>query len=283
MTRILTPDDIKACRGHVVAIDTETTGLRWWENRIIGVGIHCPQVGVTGYMPTCTYREAPYGKPKRRKVWMGKMSYDKSKRGRRVLEEVVEQPTRSEAVPAPHLIAQALDAVDEIAKDGRTTLVGHNLKFDAHFLDLPLWQMPCTIVDTSVLVHLIDSRLPKSLEKAEEHFLGNTSKRQHVEVGKSEKKLMPWHWQPDHLAAYCTNDCVVTYQLAEILTPQVRSLGLLKLFSLEMAAIRLLQKIEFRGLLLDTAFCRQAIDARGSGWNARRSSPGAAAPPPSSA
>lgn len=49
---LLKPSQLERCSGHTVVIDTETTGLYWWEHRPIGVGVWCPLAGVTGYIPT---------------------------------------------------------------------------------------------------------------------------------------------------------------------------------------------------------------------------------------
>lgn len=256
--------DILACRGKTVVIDTETTGLHYWKDGLIGVGIHSPAAGVSGYMPTCTYESLPYGKPKTKQMWLGKKDYSKSKRGRRVLESVETQPERNTAVPAPHLAAQARQAVFEMANDPTTTLIGQNLKFDLHFLSLKSWELPCKILDTAVMVHLYDSRLPKNLESAEQYFLAGNSKREHVELAQGDSHNKPWHWQLDRLAAYCTNDCVVTYQLAEMLAAELRKLKLGKLLNFQMKYLRLLQKMEYRGILLDFDFIEVAKEVLGA-------------------
>lgn len=262
----ITPDDIRRCRGHRVVLDTETTGLEWWNNDLIGVGIYSPTaiaadgtVGIMGYMPTCTYEDLPYGKPKTRKMWLGKRDYSRSSVGRKVMEDVTTYPTRNTAIPDEDLIEEAKRAVHYMADDPGTVLIGHNLKFDAHFTDLLLYELPCYIIDTAVLVHLFDSRLPKALDKAERHFLGADSKREHVETAKGESKLMPWNWRLEPLAAYCTNDCLVTYQLAEHLMPKIREWKLTKLLAIQMKYLRVLQKMERRGLLLDMDFIRDAV------------------------
>lgn len=256
----LTPDDICKCRGFKVVFDTETTGLEFWRDSIIGLGIHCPQAGVSGYFPTCTYEDLPYGKEKSRKVWLGLRDYSKSSQGRKVLETVVEQKTRNTAIPDEDLVQQAKDAMFFVADDPKTLLIGHNAKFDSHFLSLPLFSLPCQILDTAVMVHLYDSRLQKSLEKAEQYFLGSSSKRQHVDTAKGESRLMPWHWNLEHLAEYCVNDCIVTYQLAETLMPELRSYKLNKLLVLQMKYLRTLQRMETRGLRLDYEFIEQALE-----------------------
>lgn len=256
----LTKEDILSCSGFPLAIDTETTGLSAWRNDIIGVGIHCPKANVSGYAHLCTYREVPFGKPKSKKVWKGQMDFSKSKRGKRVLETEFEQPMAIQAFSEPIRAEHFLDAVLEIAQNPKTTLIGHNLKFDAHFLGLHLWELPCKIVDTSVLVHLINSNLKKSLAAAEDTFLSTQSKRHHVSLADKRFGHSAWMWGEKVLEDYCTNDCVVTYQLAETLMPKIKDMDLNGLLSLQMKYLRLLQKIEWRGIKVDNDFCHLAIE-----------------------
>lgn len=256
---LLLREDILACKGKPVAIDTETTGLHWYADGIIGVGIHCEQAGISGYAHLCTYQTVNYGKPKHKKEWLGQMDYSKSSRGRRVLEEKIFYETAVQAVPEPIKAAHYLPAVLEIAQDPETTLIGHNLKFDAHFLGLHLWELPCRILDTAVLTHLVDCRLKKSLASAENKFLSSDSKRKHVSEADKRFGKAPWMWGEKVLEDYCTNDCVVTYQLAQTLMPKIREMDLAKFLSMQMKYLRLLQKIEWRGFYVDEQFCRGAI------------------------
>lgn len=256
---LLTYEDILKCKGKRVAIDTETNGLNFWENKIIGIGLHCPDADVSGYAETCYFEPRPIGKPKSRQEWLGQMDYSKSKKGRRVKEVVTYQPTVLTAIPEPIRIKHFLSAVHEIAADPKTVLIGHNLKFDAHFMNLPLWSLPCRIVDTSVMVHLYDCRLLKGLGASELEFLGAESKRHHVtQAGKQHRKSV-WRWPREVIADYCQNDCVVTYQLAEILFQELRGRDLLGIFKAQMDYLRLLQKIEWRGMLVREEFCVAAI------------------------
>jgi DNA polymerase-1 len=254
----LTLEQIRSCRGHTVVIDTETTGLAWWRESIIGVGIHCEELGISGYLPTCTYGQVAYGTPTKKKMWLGRRDYSRSSIGSKVYEYVITRKTRLTAIPDEDLVEEAKAAVLYMANDPNTLLIGHNLKFDAHFLDLLLYELPCSIMDTTVLVHLYDSRLKKSLEKSEEYFLDTKSKRGYVELGKGEGKLLPWNWSLENLAAYCSNDCVVTYQLFELLMPQMEKLKLKSLLSLQMKFLRVLQKMERRGMLLDYRYMKES-------------------------
>lgn len=262
----ITLEDIARCTGHPVVVDTETTGLHWWSDNLIGIGIHCPAAGVSGYYDCSVRQQVPISekKVKKSKKWLGQMDYSKSKRGRRVLEEVVEefQPTQEQQVPIPELADAGRQAVLQMASARTTTLIGHNLKFDAHFLHLPLWELPCKIMDTSVMVHLYDSRLRKALAAAEKEFLGSESKREHVALSKGEERTSKvWTWSPESIALYCENDCIVTFQLAQVLMPIMRELDLVNLFRDQMNFLRVVQCIENYGFLTDPKFINQAVEA----------------------
>lgn len=256
----LTREDILACSGYPVAIDTETTGLHWYKDSLIGIGVHCPKAGISGYVHLCYYKTVNVGKPKTKKVWDGvSRDYSKSKRGKRLLTEQVTYDTAVQAFPNESKINHFLPAVLEIAQNPETCLIGHNLKFDAHFLRLHLWELPCKIVDTALLTHLVDSRLKKSLAAAEAHFLQTNSKRQHVSQADPRFKHAAWMWGEQVLEDYCTNDCVVTYQLAETLMPKIREMDLGSFLMSQLHYYRLLQKIEWRGFRVENKFCHDAI------------------------
>lgn len=257
---MLTKEDILACAGLPVAIDTETTGLHWYKDGLIGIGIHCPKANISGYAHTCRYDTINWGKPKKKREWKGAMDYSKSKRGKKILEEEVYYDTAVQAVPLQRKVDHYLEAVLEIAKNPNTVLIGHNLKFDAHFLGLHLWELPCKIIDTAILVHLKDCRLRKSLAAAENYFLSSASKRSHVEKADKRFNKSPWMWGEKVLEDYCVNDCVVTYQLAEMLMPTIREMDLEAFFTMQMRYLRLLQKTEYRGFKVEERFCLAAIE-----------------------
>ena len=200
---------IAKCSGKRVTLDTETTGLEWWNDHMIGLGVWCPDAQVYGYIPT------------------------------------VKEETRI-AVKA---------AVRGL--DPSTTIIGHNLKFDHHFMDVD--PTPFKLWDTTVLIHLYDSRLPKSLAAAEEHFLGTDSKRKHLTKAPPKLKKKVWEWPIPVQADYCVNDCCVTYQLAEHLTPMLREIDLINLMKKDMEYLKVIWRMERKGFLTDPEFIRRAI------------------------
>lgn len=201
---------IHACKGKRVAFDVETTGLEWWRDELIGLGVYCPDADVHHYIPVTSDAER----------------------------------------------AEVKDALQEIAHDPETTLWAHNLKFDAHFMDIELWNVPCGIGDTAVGAHLQDSRWQKSLGALEQRFLHTSTKKELLgEGGGSKIKDMPL----GNTAEYCINDARITYELMLLFLPILAELRLTKLYEMEMRHYRVLQQIERRGMLLDVAFCNRAI------------------------
>lgn len=208
-SNILPLDALYEVDGQEVVLDVETTGLRWWADKLIGIAVYCPELGIEGYVPTLTDKE------------------------------------RTEAKKA---IAQL---------SPETVIVGHNLKFDLHFMGLD--PEPYEIFDTTVMIHLLDSRYKKGLDKAEEIFLGTASKRKHVTEAPARKKI--WDWPLNVVADYATNDAIVTYQLMEELWPRLEELHLTDLFWKDMEYLKAIWKIERTGMLLDVAFVTQALNS----------------------
>lgn len=257
---ILQVEDLKKLKGQVFSFDTETTGLRWYQNGMIGVCVNCPAIDMKGYIYTCTYEQVPTGKVSKKKVWTG--DYEISATTGRKIKKwdiVVEVKAQLTAVPVLSLVDEVKTIMADVVSDPKTVIILHNAKFDLHFAALDLYNAPCKLMDTSVMVHLYDSRLRKSLEYCEKLFLGGSSKRSHV--GKAPKGKHHLYWPPEVIADYGENDAVVTYQLMEVLMPKLRKLKMVKLFTMQMNYLKTLWRIERAGILLDTDFCHQAIEA----------------------
>lgn len=207
----LTLEEIISCSGHEVTVDVETNGLHWWKNHIIGVGIHCPSAGVSGYYPTLT--------PIDRK--------------------------------------EAKEAIKKW-REG-TIFIAHNLKFELHFLDIDPFEQKWKYWDTTILAHLYDSRLKKSLKELEKLFLGTSTKEEFVAKAPYKQRNRIWEWSLDLVAPYCINDCIQEHKLFEVLSRLVEEEGLWKLFLKESIFLREVWKTERNGMLLDVEFLNTAI------------------------
>ena len=206
------PEDILKCAGKRVALDAETTGLRWWRDEIIGLGVWCPDANLYGYMPAYEKRE--------------------QKRITALLHRL----------PA------------------NTTVIMHNVKFDLHFLGVDPNETGWKLLDTAIMVHLVDSRNAKKLDKASKKYLGDASKNSFKNKIPSKNKNKVWEWPIETVAEYCTNDSRLTYGLAEFLMPELRRLGMVGLFQKEMEYLKVLWKIERRGIQIDIPYLEAAYD-----------------------
>ena len=200
------------CSGKRVAIDTETTGLYWWKNDLIGVSVYCPDADFEAYFPC--------------------------------------EPNTTNSMKLKNAVAELLKP--------DTWVFMHNAKFDMHFLDLSPRKSGWQIMDTTILVHLFDSRMKKNLEKAEQYFLSRGTKKMHVDEAPYKLKNKPWLWNIDLLSRYAINDTRVTYRLAEHLAPVVDELGLWDLALSEMEFLKIIWETERHGMLMDRGFMATA-------------------------
>lgn len=242
---------LEKCDGKVVALDTETTGLRWWEDKVTTVGFHCPDAGVEGTIDigTSPPSDEPHPKLKGKRK-----NYSKAR-----LEKSREEWLNSNELNEFHMMVCMI--VQGTLGPG-TTVIMHNSKFDAGMLQIDAEDMNgWNIIDTPTMVHLYDSRMLKNLGNCERKLLGSNSKRKHIEEAPAAKMLKNrvWFWPHQTRQDYCLNDVRVTYQLAEALTPQLRKLGLEQLFLKDMKYIKLLYHTEHVGIFLDQDFVKRSL------------------------
>lgn len=255
-------EELYKLKGQKFAIDTETDGLYYFRNGLIGISIHCPALDMTGYIFTCDYVEKETGKGKLVKLWEGDMEINPlTGRKRRVYTQRRVFTKQLTAVPDREKQYRASAILAEVASDPNTMMVFHNSKFDLHFLRLDLLDKPCTFLDTSVMAHLYDSRLRKSMDNLEAKFLGKNSKRSHVAEAPKKLKNKIWLWPPEICADYAQNDALVTWQLYEAILPYIRQFGLVSLLRTDMEYTKILWHLEERGMIVDMDFCKTAIEA----------------------
>lgn len=137
-----------------------------------------------------------------------------------------------------------------------TTIIAHNMKFDFHMLGLSPRNRGWNLMDTTIMIHLVDSRLRKNMERAEQIFLSGRTKKVHLTEAPKRKKH--WEWPTDILAEYCINDCRVTWELAKVLTKELHEGGLWDLFLQQMSFMGLVWEVERRGVKIDPEFIQRA-------------------------
>ncbi len=201
----LTPDTL-------VAFDTETTGLDWQNDEIVGFSF-CFDENEAYYVP---FRHSYLG---------------------------VEQQVS---------LASAKEA---IAKIFQSKVIGHNIKFDLHFVTKLLESDELFIyADTIVLAWLYNSEMGLSLDKLSEKFFSHTmiSFKDTVKKGESFANV-----ELEKACGYAAEDAFVTYklfcklkQLVELQNPKI----LQEFFDVEVPFVNTLMQMEKAGIVLDVAF-----------------------------
>jgi len=226
---------LRKCSGKRLAYDTETTGLSSFHNHVISMAVHCPDAGIE-FCADVGFAVEDENDP-------------------RVLE-----------------FEKELHRIVGCSIAPGTTLIAHNSKFDMAFAGIsPEACQGYTIVDTPVMIHLLDPRNKEGLEMAEKLLLGTNSKRQHVAEAPvvelknkkgtvtKRKTAKVWLWPSELRMLYNLNDAVVTYQLAETIYPILKKREMEWLFREQMQYLKLVYKTEHIGIVINPEFVGNAI------------------------
>lgn len=145
--------------------------------------------------------------------------------------------------------------------------VGHNMKFDLHFLDRHADWRPKSwryIHDTMNMAAVISSSGAKALKDLSEYYVWSGAKIGQKKL-EDDMKKGGWTWAtvPVHLPSYWIYgvlDTIMTVHLFHILHRRATASGVLKAYDTEMAVQPVLYKIERKGMLLDGEHCRRMQD-----------------------
>ena len=160
-----------------------------------------------------------------------------------------------------HVVVEALAILDR----RRTPVVGHNFKFDMHFLERNTgWTLDSTswhrCHDTMLLAGVIDSSGTKALKDLAEFYVHKSAK-----VGQTllhdDMKRGGWTWGtvPIDLPTYWgygVLDTILTVHLFWVLHAKASLMAVLEAYEVERAAMPVLYAIERKGMLVDADHCR---------------------------
>ena len=135
-------------------------------------------------------------------------------------------------------------------------LIGHNLKYELHWLGVtPEELRGFHIFDSVVAEHLLREEYKKDLASLEARLLKRKSKKRLLEEAAEFggiKKIRKW---PLRLQAeYCQNDCYITYEASKIQSRQLKDEGLDTLMMSQMDYLKEIYEIEHRGITLDVEY-----------------------------
>ena len=147
------------------------------------------------------------------------------------------------------------DCIQQIQEqvDACDLLIGHNIKFDMHWLtkigvDFSKVRVQCTLITEYMIRH--HKRLDGlSLNDLADYYC---LPRKIDRVKQMWDSGYDTHEIPSKLLIdYCEYDCVLCYEIYQRQQVAVKELGLAKLCQLEMEAMRCTQEMEYRGMKVD--------------------------------
>lgn len=226
-------DNHWALAADELAVDIETTGLNYWQDELLGIGLS------TGTQALyITIRHKPEALGNSMLAGMGDM---------------VLSPAEYE-----HLRAWLAKV---IGPGHRAKLILHNGKFDARFIHYRLGlDIRPVEFDTMLAHHLCDENAPHSLKQCVQTWLMIQSWEDQAQGAMAAGALSSLPIAD--MARYCATDCVATYRLAGELRQRLAADACDSLYyNLVQPLSDLLLGVELRGLYVDRALLDE-LDAR---------------------
>lgn len=157
-----------------------------------------------------------------------------------------------------HLVLEAL----QILTDRRKCFVGHNMKFDLHWLERNLGWLPSDwayVHDTMLLAAVLNSSGTKALKDLAVFYVWPDAKIGQDAL-KKDMKDHGWTWGtvPIELPSYWIYgvlDTILTVNLFYILLERCTNAGVMDAYAVEMGAFPVLYSMERKGMLLDREHC----------------------------
>ena len=222
-------EEIKKAR--LFAIDTETTGLNPFKDKIVGFSL-CAEAGKAYYVP---------------------LNHGKKVQGDDLFDLSVIRPKQISL----QIAAQYLKP---ILKDPSILKIGHNIKFDMHFL-AQITGDDCEIFpydDTAVISYDLDSlEHGHSLDELADIFLNHQTIKYEDVCATGKNKITFDEVELDKALDYAAEDADITLRLYQVLSPRLLKEKKAALYqNYDRPLVSVLQKMEQAGILLDAAFLK---------------------------
>ncbi|GCE15304.1 DNA polymerase [Tengunoibacter tsumagoiensis] len=162
--------------------------------------------------------------------------------------------------------AQWRYALRTLLQQADVTWVGHNLKFDAGFLQVHFGIQLCKMYDTMLveqLIHgvgLLDPDVPVNLQAVATRY--RLPVRKEARQWFAGLDLRPEEWAapfPPEQLAYMIQDIQVPYQIGQLQQKQLQKNDLKRIVAIENQAIPAITALEQRGVLIDQTLWREIL------------------------
>lgn len=145
-------------------------------------------------------------------------------------------------------------------EDPNKRIIGQNIKFDLLVLKKYGVQIKGELFDTMIAHYLLQPELKHGMDYLAEIYL--SYKTIHIDelIGSKGKQQLNMKDVPiEKIGPYAAEDADITYQLYEVLEPELKKNGLEYLGNeIEMPLVKVLAEMEFQGVSIDTESLKQA-------------------------
>lgn len=157
-----------------------------------------------------------------------------------------------------HLVTEALNTLN----DRNKCFVGHNFKFDLHWIERRTGWLPREwrfVHDTMQLASVLNSSASKALKDLSEYYVWSGAKSGQDAL-KKDMKAGGWDWGTVPVTlpsywAYGVLDTILTVHLFYTLMEKCKAAEVLDAYGVEMAAFPVIYSLERKGMLLDREHC----------------------------
>jgi DNA polymerase-1 len=149
--------------------------------------------------------------------------------------------------------ATILDRLRPVLEDPSIRKVGHNLKFDLNILRRHGVRMAGAVFDTMIASYVIDAtRSSHKMDVLALALLGYHCIPITDLIGAGRQQRSFDTAPLDQATPYAAEDADVTLRLREVMAPQLKAMGLLRLFDeVEMPLVEVLAELEYNGIAVD--------------------------------
>lgn len=148
-----------------------------------------------------------------------------------------------------------LDEFKPVFENDKIQKIGHNIKFDALVLKQYGLEIHGPLFDTMLAHYIIEPDMRHKMDILAENYLGYTPVAIETLIGKKGKNQGNMRDVPlEEIKEYASEDADITFQLKDILEPELKKYGQKVFNEIEMPLLPVLTDMEHEGIRVDISF-----------------------------